>query len=1675
MNKKFSTLVAVLLASGGLSYAVGTMITPDGVQGTALTSVMARAQANDAGEIVGYTIAPAAGQEGATKWSLVSNNAGGFYLSPADGWYLAADATVKKVEGNTPDAVTISAETGVLSIDNKTVVLAGDKLALVEDVNAEQVLVLFEEEVVVTSAAAKTELLLATTATGTVDLTGQFKGIATTLTPVSLTWSASTATAATWSSAQAFTVETAEGGVGVVLCVKDAEENVWYLHAESGAVVTYVLDKSKASALTVGNGAQLTLGGFSIGKENNDLKAGATTGALVVKSDKSDYVTAAPSVGDEVYIATGTKSAILSDNLTPVESFTPASVTVNAATALASLTAADANTWTYASEKLSIDGFYLSYDKEKASFGTTANEKNALQVSVANNQLNVVVDDQVSPVYFAQSDNALTLDASADNTPVTLYGIEERGNLIAENPAETLTAGAKYVIAELRTETVVGDKLMAATPTVVELGNQGGEYTPITGMVIGADGDITLTNEFSNNNMEVPVYLSLENGTDGKPVYIKVDGKTTAKPGEAASFVLVNGKYRCINLANAGKAASYLKVTKTNGKISYSFVAEGSASQFNYAAGALTVDTDAHPTFNLHFSQMYAAADECNACEIPLFDSWGTIDGDYVILGGKASNGKFYFVNEDGSLTESYAQAELWKVARGVWDANNRTAYTFTSRTNGKKLTIGNVSSFMAGDYTRGFKLIGVDQASEAGVVFNTSTGSEKIEFSSNRATAQTLGLYRSTIEQFSAEWLVHRFGSNFKLNIVNKYKDIDDKTINGNEFDTNLVPVVPYTAGSRLTLVEVLPKNNVWGAGEKDAFLLKKQGTGLYIVLNVTDKWSNAANDFVNGGYKFDLLSEENVRKVLNGETVEGKTYYPYFRINYLEGVTDYAATNNVENNIINNDKIGENTPVFCIEVGNGINDGNFYYDLVNLETTDNNGHLDVFVTVNERCADNESRKPSVSFTDGIGGNNIVHGEDATNNPLNYRYVNISFKAADIMQFKNENGEWVNLNGKVLGMNSKEEAAPSEKEYFLADKAEGQWAVSMTDAAGATAKDGVALSGIDSRKFTFTNRENPNATFAVTAMHALGNDVYAVEYESRDKVNGFYGVNNNRNRAERDTLIITAAKGLQEFEAGKNGKNDDSYAKWTKEELQDKTFQLSIDAAAELFVVENEGKGSHFLGLSTEEAANWRLVPFTAERKHEVDAAKYLTAGTDSVYVMGHPQRYASDGKFYAYNDTTAIVTYALQNIQNNEWLTFDPTQSQTILSMICDPNSKHFTTEDLNSAYRFVLKEKAEGAQKLESGKYNIIGVDAWKLGANSKYVSGDAYYKLNLNRKLYGAATYQNKSAVEVEKAYVQPTSNDIFTIASLDAAEYVKKDMGDVIRLFRAENESDVLYENGQFLNAGNINQIKNMAPALYLDTAYVNREGNNRYQYLIVVNPNYVEAIYDNKNHLIEPDTLYGRFLVNQIDSAVMVSKNHNNKFINDIEADRKELKLAFQYGYRTADTLHLTNGEGGEVIEKIDLSTADFNKAKFAFKYVNNLVDDQFKVQTRWYDYDAAVKAGLDKKDQWTSNNEGYLKVINGVVVVTDSFTNAEEFQLAAEESTPTANEGIAAEGISVVGTNGAVIVKGAEGKNVVITNVLGQQVANTVVSSSEATIAAPAGVVVVAVEGEAAVKAIVK
>lgn len=103
-----------------------------------------------------------------------------------------------------------------------------------------------------------------------------------------------------------------------------------------------------------------------------------------------------------------------------------------------------------------------------------------------------------------------------------------------------------------------------------------------------------------------------------------------------------------------------------------------------------------------------------------------------------------------------------------------------------------------------------------------------------------------------------------------------------------------------------------------------------------------------------------------------------------------------------------------------------------------------------------------------------------------------------------------------------------------------------------------------------------------------------------------------------------------------------------------------------------------------------------------------------------------------------------------------------------------------------------------------------------------------------------------------------------------------------------------------------------------------------------------------------------------------------------------------------------------------------------------------------------------------------YLYNLNGKLGFTTDFEKALVVTLGAGSATSNETEP-SVSAITVLAKDGAVNIIGAAGKKVVVSNILGQVVANTVITSDDAVIAAPAGVVVVAVEGEAAVKAIVK
>ena len=283
-------------------------------------------------------------------------------------------------------------------------------------------------------------------------------------------------------------------------------------------------------------------------------------------------------------------------------------------------------------------------------------------------------------------------------------------------------------------------------------------------------------------------------------------------------------------------------------------------------------------------------------------------------------------------------------------------------------------------------------------------------------------------------------------------------------------------------------------------------------------------------------------------------------------------------------------------------------------------------------------------------------------------------------------------------------------------------------------------------------------------------------------------------------------------------------------------------------------------------------------------------------------------------------------------------------------------------------------------------------------------------------------------------------------------------------FLYENSANIVAENGteftkdslNFLGMYNKADMKRNA-SIFVDTAYV-RNDTIKPLYMLALGVQFTEGKADvpcpdhgmTCEHAIHGYSSYteGRYLVALNDST---ANNPSAMYQGNV-------RLAFVPAKHIADTLVINRSEFTGVKDKTDkdsliVNGTNMTAATFAFHLVND-----------------------DPADFYMETVDGqYVRIHNGVPVLVTDIEDATIFNVNKTNETPTANEGVNASTISVIAKDGAVIISGAQGKKVVITNVLGQTVANTVISSDMAEIAAPAGVVVVAVEGEAAVKAIVK
>ena len=525
---------------------------------------------------------------------------------------------------------------------------------------------------------------------------------------------------------------------------------------------------------------------------------------------------------------------------------------------------------------------------------------------------------------------------------------------------------------------------------------------------------------------------------------------------------------------------------------------------------------------------------------------------------------------------------------------------------------------------------------------------------------------------------------------------------------------------------------------------------------------------------------------------------------------------------------------------------------------------------------------------------------------------------------------------------------------------------------------------------------------------------------------------------------------------------------------LKQKAFFIGapVEATGDTIYLSKAAKGVLKFTKDKSEAVEFRLTVNPHDEDHkDAQVRTTYTAWKDKAKGVKEPKI-----------DIVSLLRYDVTEAVSGDVLAYDPTEKRYVLSAKEDLSSNHLVKEG-----SLIFKNKSANTYNIVYPFYDFFttegsGNNEWHKANFANFFNGYGYA---IAGKLYGA--FNVSELVQLKNLY-DFVQNDQFVIVDAAAQQYrgdFSESKLDTIKVFRNVDDSYVMYEQGALLAEGktalagflgmenfNDNNFVEKNAALLADTAF--HANTYRPQYMLAVGTKAVPAGKVCPIHGDDPTCpdahkvatkgyITGRYLVNLVDSAKAAAKagvkDANNKYIYQQDLNGNPYyRLGFVQAKHEGDSLMIAATK-----DTIDLKNAGDKVCAFAFKYTDK-TREAFTIETLY-----------DVKANGTSIS-GYVKYHNGKLVVTPNANEAEVFNLAELKGVaPTANETIATSDVTVSATNGAVVVKGAAGKAVVVTNILGQTLANAVISSDNASISVPAGIVVVAVEGEEAVKVVVK
>ena len=540
-------------------------------------------------------------------------------------------------------------------------------------------------------------------------------------------------------------------------------------------------------------------------------------------------------------------------------------------------------------------------------------------------------------------------------------------------------------------------------------------------------------------------------------------------------------------------------------------------------------------------------------------------------------------------------------------------------------------------------------------------------------------------------------------------------------------------------------------------------------------------------------------------------------------------------------------------------------------------------------------------------------------------------------------------------------------------------------------------------------------------------------------------------------------------------------------------TFKLKqfFDYGTDPYYLNAVKQGKDTLLRAQAEGSNFELVPFEIGRYQKAENS-YVVRSSESL-----PYGYTSEaaGATQLYKSVYMLKVKDGDNINNDH------------LFVGINKNGKYCVADtlDMKSDYTlatFALKENNHWTADNEDGHYYaLVRVDnvwAWPVDEDGNTNHDPAKvvgwsYNLVDEDKL---AIEQGQLDAKVENLCQDRTESFIL---EADTMPYYRRVVGlKTEKFYSTNNENRTLGESVidgvTYMNIFSAVEEPERNNEFFIDTAHVNVSSMPTYLLALDVEAKKTaECNHEDHpaigDHYQVIDYLQGRYMVDaSVDSVIPAYLKNSVKPFENVYT-----RYAFVNAIHYQDTLYIMDAadatikydrdlyDGKNVAKKVVLKEKAYDGASIAFRLKDQSDDENFYIETKGKQYGYAANGNTWLKEQnhnIVSTGRGYSETgdHNGYwhQNVYEDIYQALLLNTTAQ-SDATANEDVEVSSVTVIAGNGQITVAGAAGKKVVITNILGQTVANTVVTSDNATIAAPAGVVVVAIEGEDAVKAIVK